>query len=335
MNRKSFRGKCGGVLHAQALGCGAGGFTLIEVLVVAAIIALLVAVLLPSLARARAVTRVANCTSNLHQMGLAMNVFATEHKGRVPRGISRHGGGGDPTGPVNWVRMVARQFGDKSNYAANFNRVPVEKYAGYSCPERARDHHGAFLDYVINSTDHRGPIRLGSCTPDPMGGLWYEAEGVTKLEIWEVPGDTIYIMDAIEESWNISDANNYFGTMRGIRENINLIRSEVPPTKTGYDWFDVAGGRNFPTYKQWTGTSRFPRAAIKMHVGRGSVGVFVDGHAAMIQPPPERAGEWAVHEFYMRKFGVNRRVIKGSKSVDTTATSLGDPCASGDTTWRP
>jgi prepilin-type N-terminal cleavage/methylation domain-containing protein/prepilin-type processing-associated H-X9-DG protein len=46
-------------------------FTLIEILVVVAIIALLTAILLPSLARAREMGRRSSCLSNLHQIGLA------------------------------------------------------------------------------------------------------------------------------------------------------------------------------------------------------------------------------------------------------------------------
>lgn len=336
MNERWFVRPVGGAWPGHGSNLRTRGFTLIEVLVVVAIIALLVAVLLPSLARARAQARVATCTSNLHQMGVAMNMFATEHKGRVPRGISRHGKG-DPTGPVNWVRMVARLFGDKTNYAANFNRVPVEKYEVYSCPERSSQYNARFLDYSINSTDHRGPIQLGTCAPDPVGGTWYEVEGVSKLEVWEIPGDTIYIMDAIEESLSDlhPDPNNSRGTFRGIRENIRPTRAQTPPLDTGYDWFDVAGGRNFPTYRRWMGANRFPRAALKMHLNRGSVAVFVDGHAGMVPPPPEAAGEQAVHEFYMRKFGVKRSLIRNSTPTNTTATALNDPCAAGDTSWRP
>jgi len=59
------------------------GFTLIEVLVVVAIIALLVAILLPALNKAREHSSSAACMSNMRQLLLAMNTYASEY-GRFP-----------------------------------------------------------------------------------------------------------------------------------------------------------------------------------------------------------------------------------------------------------
>ena len=64
----------------------ADAFTLIELLVVVAIIGLLAAVLLPSLASAKLAGKKAACLSNLRQIGMALEMYAGDGTGRIPYG---------------------------------------------------------------------------------------------------------------------------------------------------------------------------------------------------------------------------------------------------------
>ena len=63
-----------------------GGFTLIELLVVISIISLLIAILVPSFSKARASAKLAVCGSNLAQLGRAVNSYANDCEGLIPRG---------------------------------------------------------------------------------------------------------------------------------------------------------------------------------------------------------------------------------------------------------
>ena len=56
------------------------GFTLLELLVVIAVIALLAALLLPALVQAKNTAKSAACKSNLRQLGLALNLYVDQHE---------------------------------------------------------------------------------------------------------------------------------------------------------------------------------------------------------------------------------------------------------------
>jgi prepilin-type N-terminal cleavage/methylation domain-containing protein/prepilin-type processing-associated H-X9-DG protein len=70
------------------------GFTLIELLVVIAIIAILAAVLLPTLARSKATAQRIQCVSNLHQLGLATQMYWDDNAGNCFRYTSGFTNGG-------------------------------------------------------------------------------------------------------------------------------------------------------------------------------------------------------------------------------------------------
>jgi prepilin-type N-terminal cleavage/methylation domain-containing protein/prepilin-type processing-associated H-X9-DG protein len=90
------------------------GFTLIELLVVIAIIAILAAIMIPAMANALGAAHRTKCTNDLHQIGVAMNMYATDHDGVYPTkyalgnyGFRRAPGGKDPNDP----RSLGERYG--------------------------------------------------------------------------------------------------------------------------------------------------------------------------------------------------------------------------------
>ena len=85
------------------------GFTLIELLVVISIIALLMAILMPALARVRAIAREVVCRSNFKQHGLAIEMYASNNNGYLNVGWIPGGLGGFSH---QWVMDFLPYYGD-------------------------------------------------------------------------------------------------------------------------------------------------------------------------------------------------------------------------------
>ena len=108
-------------------------FTLIELLVVISIVALLIALLLPAVKRARESARIVVCGSNSRQIGVALHMYASDYEGIFPigdLGFNVPSQRWSLTGNAHWMVLGNPGPGDQRMLSP----YTTEAYGGYECP---------------------------------------------------------------------------------------------------------------------------------------------------------------------------------------------------------
>ena len=234
-----------------------GAFTLIELLVVIAIIALLVSILVPTLAGARAMARNVLCLTNLRGLGNVSLLYRHDFNGVVP-GFYDDGGAG--VRELSWPYVYAKYSGTRLNP----DGVPVmsRDRAIFSCPQavgemvpESGNQQGS--TYGIVFTGHSGGVSknwhraFSVRRPPPNDDRYYTSTiGFYRIDALDQQEATIYLTESVL-TWDPEQyERGYVGGM--ISEH----------------WY------NPPRHR---GTGHGRRCFNPVHGGRSNA-VFVDGH---------------------------------------------------------
>ncbi len=247
-------------------GCAArnegSGFTLVELLVVIGVIAVLIAMLLPALNRARQAAQVITCASNLRQIGLAAANYAAEWKG--------------------WNPMVPAIIKDTTlaslnHYELTRNRIPrsgfttrLSKYMGVR--GKGADDYAEAIG-MVDPTRLSAVWRCPSATYSPQINTSYGVPRATWL---------VCMYDVPEHSYLAYNAGRFLLRTRMPAHTILLGESQSLMGSTGLDmatgWYDNNSNQDFNGWYAWT--LAWPAGAAYTaywHSNRMNV-LFYDGH---------------------------------------------------------
>jgi prepilin-type processing-associated H-X9-DG protein/prepilin-type N-terminal cleavage/methylation domain-containing protein len=183
------------------------GFTLVEILVVLGIIALLTAVLVPALAGARGAADALTCQASLRQWAQAMQCYAQDHRGCLPR----RGQGVQSTTmvdrPEDWFNALppVMRMARFSDLAAQ-GRIPRPPGSGlWLCPQAVDNGAQFFFAYGMN-------MRLSTW----MAGVPARLSGIP------MPAAAVFMADAAGDHCSVLPAAQPYSPVARHRGKVNI-----------------------------------------------------------------------------------------------------------------
>jgi len=264
----------------------AGAFTLVELLVVIGIIALLIAILLPALNKARAAGQTTQCLANIRQLQIALSGYMQDNFGHTAPYMAASfwssqltpyytGKPYDPNSPAN---------------TANSIRLCPTAYAQNPGLSAINANQGAcFYCWGPDPTHPTGPCQLQTCSYMYNGWLYFMGTtfGITSGEDGKCEGNI-----------NSGDIPNYNSTNPIVyfwqTPNIGQVSSSAIPTIADGMWEDGWPCENDPTPESqgWSlyagpsnggNTDNMARICLARHnLGKYINVAFLDGHAQTV-----------------------------------------------------
>jgi prepilin-type N-terminal cleavage/methylation domain-containing protein len=246
------------------------GFTLIELLVCIAIIAVLVALLMPTLKRIREQGYLTKCMSNLRQIGIATNIYAADYEGMAPHDDESEG---------NWM-FTARAH----------DHVPGEgSHDKTKCTYKSwYPKNKWFAEYLTNPDLGRMNI-IGYC---PLGG---RMGPIGKDVAYDTrPGDS-YANLSYGMNSNLTETDTESSTIWANGEKKATPLAQIPNPGKVAMWMEAMDGavfrqseitgRHFSTGFVWNGklTGAYPNYR---YFGRATV-MYVDLHMRTMKVPEQ------------------------------------------------
>jgi prepilin-type N-terminal cleavage/methylation domain-containing protein/prepilin-type processing-associated H-X9-DG protein len=206
-------------------------FTLVELLVVITIIGLLIALLLPAVQAAREAARSMSCRNNLHQIGLALDMYIDSQgiNGRFPMAAEMFNYPSNLSNPPNqndhnWVSLAAAlaPFIEQGNYVAAYK-----------------------IQTASDEKSHPIQVPVFHC-PDDVPGLALNTDLYDPTDpnspYYNLPNAADYFVPPDKSYFQWQDLSYDYPSLRGILGNRAIFTFDLKATKTRAEYLKGRDG---------------------------------------------------------------------------------------------
>jgi len=181
-------------------------FTLIEMLIVIAIIAILASMLIPSVQKTLASVRLTYCMNNTKQIGYGVILYSENYSGTLPPDGIYNRNGGTTRSRNSWWPCLIYTYATGSEQPGNGSRTPIYwNFTGsdfksnlFCCPQMPEEYYSSEYIYIEGKVSYGMNYMEFSSNPS-TGKSWF-----TKISSVPQPGSTIWATDSFVTSSGFS-----------------------------------------------------------------------------------------------------------------------------------